>query len=286
MGSYAELTLTADLPRSELLALSQTLFAELDRLDAKFSFHRCDSALSALNRRAAAALPADLDDETAALLRQALRFSAATAGRFDMCVASDLVALGHLPAHVGTVAPGASWRDLAVQGNRLHVGRAALLDLGGIAKGYAVDRVIARVPEGVSATVNLGGDLRMTEWRSVSVDLRGPGLDACAASRMWASAVATSVAAPGAQLGVLVDPRSGQTGDEAASYSVFADDAMTADALTKAAMLGLDRDDLWRAGARALLRIDAAGGVQCWRAQHEPAQELGSARMASTTGLR
>ena len=74
MGSYAELTLTADLPRSELLALSQTLFAELDRLDAKFSFHRCDSALSALNRRAAAA---DLGIHPTTLWRRANRLGIA-----------------------------------------------------------------------------------------------------------------------------------------------------------------------------------------------------------------
>ena len=244
MGSYAELTLTADLPRSELLALSQTLFAELDRLDAKFSFHRCDSALSALNRRAAAALPADLDDETAALLRQALRFSAATAGRFDMCVASDLVALGHLPAHVGTVAPGASWRDLAVQGNRLHVGRAALLDLGGIAKGYAVDCVRDSLQKmGVTdALIDLSGNIAQLgsppgreHWR---LGLRDPAnRDATLGTlTLTRAAVATSgdyeqfVAADGRRYGHILDPRSGWPADSLASVTVVMDSAMDADA--------------------------------------------------------
>lgn len=266
MGTFAEVGLEADLDAGTLAELSQRVYAELQRLDAKYSFHREDSVLSAINRYAARAATIEIDEETAGLLGAALHFSRCSDGLFDICMATRMVRVGALPAHIAPPESPGDWRDLHVHGTRLSFARPLLLDLGGVAKGYAVDRALDCVPEKVDATVNLGGDLRMRHWWGGSIALRGPHGRTCATVPMYAPAVATSIGAPGDHLGVLIDPRSGQPSDDPRSYSVFADDALHADALTKLAMLTDDHDLLWRAGARALVRLDADATVECWTA--------------------
>ncbi|MFZ5635316.1 MAG: FAD:protein FMN transferase [Pseudomonadota bacterium] len=281
MGTFAEVELVADLDAGELAELSQQIYAELQRLDAKYSFHREDSVLSAINRYAVRAAAIEIDEETAGLLGTALRFSRCSNGLFDICIATSMVRQGALPPHIAPPESPGDWRDLDLHGTRLSFARPLLLDLGGIAKGYAVDCALDRVPEAVDATVNLGGDLRMRHWQDASIALRGPHGRTCAAVPMYAPAVATSIGAPGDHLGVLIDPRSGQPCADPRSYSVFADDALHADALTKLAMLTDDRELLWCAGACALVRLDADAKVECWTAP--PCEGRVAAREATTS---
>nr|WP_225444267.1 FAD:protein FMN transferase [Pseudomarimonas arenosa] len=270
MGSFAEISLEADWPRARLLELSQALFAELDRLDAKYSFHRSSSVLSEVNAAAARAVEIALDSETAALIGQALRFSTLSDGLFDICVAPALTAAGALPGH-HAVESGARWCDLNLQHHRLSFQRPALLDLGGIAKGYAIDCAFALAPAEVRLGINIGGDLRLSHWQTESLGLRGPDHQVALHTPMLAAAVASSVAAPGAHLSLLIDPRSSQASKRACSVSVFAESAMVADALTKLAVFSADPEHswlerLWRAGAHALIQIDAERPVKVYRA--------------------
>jgi FAD:protein FMN transferase len=266
MGTLAEVELHADLDAIALAELSQQIYAELQRLDVKYSFHREDSVLSAINRCAVRAATIELDHETAGLLGAALRFSQYSEGLFDICMAPQLVRLGALPHRIDLPESPGDWRDLHLDDARMSFTRPLLLDLGGIAKGYAVDRALGLVPDGIDATINVGGDLRMRRWQNQRVALRGPHGQVCATVPMRAAAVATSIGAAGDHLGVLINPRSGRPSADPRSYSVFADDALHADALTKLAMLSDDRDLLWRAGGRALVRVDAEGQVETWTA--------------------
>lgn len=266
MGTFAEVELEADLDANALAELSQQIYAELQRLDVKYSFHREDSVLSAINRCAVRAATIELDQETAGLLGAALRFSQCSDGLFDICMAPRLVRLGALPHRIDLPESPGDWRDLHLDASRISFARPLLLDLGGIAKGYAVDRALGLVPDGVDATVNIGGDLSMRCWRNERIALRGPHGRVCATVPMLAAAVATSIGAAGDHLGVLIDPRDGRPSTDPRSYSVFADDTLHADALTKLAILTDDRDLLWRTGARALVRVDAKGQIETWTA--------------------
>jgi thiamine biosynthesis lipoprotein len=276
MGTFAEVALDADLDADVLARLSQHVYAELERLDAKYSFHRQDSQLSEINRCAVRAKPIELDRETAALLGAALRFSRDSDGLFDICMAPQSVRHGALPRHILPPESPGDWRDLHLDGTQLAFSQPVLLDLGGIAKGYAVDQGLGQVPEGVDVTINLGGDVRMRCWRNQTIALRAPQGRAHAVEPMRAAAVASSIGAAGDHLGLLIDPRSGGPSADRRSYSVFADTALQADALTKLAMLADDRQLLWRAGARALVRIDAEGHIERWFApQREDATASG-----------
>src|SRR4029453_14877878 len=153
--------------------------------------------VSRLNRRAYAA-PLEVDPRTFAVLRRARRISRASGGLFDCTVGGALVALGLRPPTVA--APrghGASWRDVELlPGCRVRFRRPLAVDLGGIAKGYAVDQAILAL-EGAGASaacVNAGGDLRVGGDRAWPVALRLPeSPSACVAlPALRSGALATS----------------------------------------------------------------------------------------------
>jgi thiamine biosynthesis lipoprotein len=142
---------------------------EVDRLDRLLSHYRDESPLSRLNREAARG-PVTVDPELLAVLDLSLRFSRESEGAFDVTVGPLMKAWGFFRG--GGRVPDAEERAraLAVVGSRhvvldreagtVRFDRPGVeLDLGGIGKGYAVDRAVALLRRrGIaSALVNLGG---------------------------------------------------------------------------------------------------------------------------------
>jgi thiamine biosynthesis lipoprotein len=217
-------------------------FAEVERVHRLLSFHEPDSELSRINREAAGK-PVAVHGVTYAVLRRALRIAAASGGRFDPAVAPRLVALGALPRPSGAPAADAcaDWRDVELTaGRRVRFRRQLWLDLGGIAKGYAVDRAAAclRAAGARGACVEAGGDLRVFGARAQPILLRAAPADArSAVLRLRAGALASS-AGPGepstaeGRAGLPLDGRSGRPAP-ARSVCVAAACAWLADALTK-----------------------------------------------------
>ena len=126
-------------------------FDEVDRIDRLMSHYKADSALSRLNRDAARH-PVTVEPELFDFIAEALRYNRESGGAFDVTVGPLMKAWGFFRGE-GRV-PSEDELRLAVG----HVGGAHVklnpiartitfdhsgveLDLGGIAKGYAVDRV-------------------------------------------------------------------------------------------------------------------------------------------------
>jgi thiamine biosynthesis lipoprotein len=163
------------------------------------------------------------------------------------------------------VAPGTlPFEDAFVlRGSELRLRAPVWLDLGGIAKGYAVDRAVAALRRaGLAAgAVNAGGDLRVFGAQEETVFVRSPfdagALWPVAALRDAACATSASgaVAARGARGVRAAAPR---------SVTVFAPTACAADALTKVVWLrGQDALGLLRrARARAFVVADDGGTWQ------------------------
>jgi thiamine biosynthesis lipoprotein len=154
-------------------------FAVIDHIHALMSFHEPSSEVSRLNREASVA-PVRVHEHTANVIRTALEVSAASAGIFDITVAPTLVEWGLLPAPPGAPAtdPRATWRDIEfVDATRIRFRRPLWIDLGGIAKGYAVDAAIQQMNLGddVQCHVNAGGDVRVAGPASEQVLLQVPG---------------------------------------------------------------------------------------------------------------
>ena len=262
LGTFVEISLRGDCSEDELLRLSSAAFAQIRLVDEAMSFHRPDSELSELNRNAAqrACL---ISPALREVLAEALWLSRLSGGLFDVSTAAKLVHNKQLPNPGIRVDRRANWEDIDLQGATVRFTRPLLIDLGGIAKGYAVDQAMQVIPEQIQCTINAGGDLRMNHWQGQRVGIRIPGSDQLRELPMCAAALASSVSLQTRNDVVIIDPRCGSAVEDPRSYSVFASTAMRADGLTKIAVLGQRRGDgelLRRAGGIALI-IDADGEV-------------------------
>lgn len=164
-------------------------FAEIAALHRLMSFHDANSDLSRLNMEGTRT-PVTLDSRTYHVLQTAIDVSRHSDGAFDPCIGDVLVRRGLLPAPQTRLhdAPG-DWRciELLTQ-NRARLHQPAWIDLGGIAKGYAVDRAIAILARfhPTQACVNAGGDLRVwgghverTRLETEMIETDVPVVDLC-----------------------------------------------------------------------------------------------------------
>lgn len=240
-------------------------FAAVARVHQAMSFHEPGSELSRLNR-AAHAGPVPIGGHLRRVLRAACRMSALTDGRFDVTVAPALVRWGYLPPVPDGVAATGTWRDIAFCADgTVRFARPLLIDLGGIAKGYAVDLAIASLRRsGVpQACVNAGGDLRFYGRESRRIGVRDPADPGQVRllPPLLQGAVATSCVADTRRRhgrgwrSPLVDPRRGRAWADAGSVTVVARSCLYADALTKPVAIdpGACESVLRRLQAQALL---------------------------------
>lgn len=229
-------------------------FDAIADVQRRMSFHDPHSELSRLNRDAVYA-PQHVSASTWRVLRAALALARASDGRFDPTIGGRLVAWGQLPAPDGAhVDPTADWRDVELgPRRRVRFRKPLWLDLGGIAKGHAVDRAIAvlRAAGMQGGVVNAGGDLRAFGDALEVVHVRDSRDPACTRPLLHLrdGAVATSAAYFSERDGrsALVDTRGGRSLGHGVSVTVCAPRATWADALTKVVLADAD-------AARPLLR--------------------------------
>lgn len=241
-------------------------FEAIEAVDRSMSFHRPDSELSRINRLGHDhAVP--LSPSMHRVLRASLALAAASRGAFDPSIGGALVRSGHRPApDAPQPDEKANWRDIELDDSgRIRLLRPLWLDLGGIAKGYAVDRAIGSLRRaGVrAATVNAGGDLR-SFGHEHTVWVRDPA----APSRSMPlvsirdAAVATSAAyfSRIGQRGDVVDLASRRSRGHRRSVTICAPRAIWADALTKVALIAPDRAPMLLRGLRARGVVLSADG--------------------------
>ena len=248
-------------------------FGAVERVHRALSAHDHDSELSRVNRSAVDAWQRTSCD-LRVVLDCALEVAARSRGTFDPTIGGDMAALGFLP-QASAVASPTSWRDVERRGVCVRFSRPLALDLGGIAKGYAVDCAIAALRDaGVErACVNAGGDLRVLGDASEIVHVRTGGrhgvlLALCAITD---GAVATSAygdqrKSEGGRFATpLIDPRVRLPVMSTRTVSVVAPTCMIADALTKVVLLRGARAAPIVAAFRASAAIlsPAAGRWRC-----------------------
>ncbi|MBV8030289.1 MAG: FAD:protein FMN transferase [Betaproteobacteria bacterium] len=130
---------------------------------------------------------------------------------------------------------GATHADIVLDRGRVRLGRRAELDLGGIAKGFAVDRAVdvLRRRGATQGCVNAGGDLRLFGTHVEDVRVRLPSSPAHCIPVASASNRAFATSA-GYFQDEAVDARTGERSCAGRSITVGAPTCMIADALTKA----------------------------------------------------
>lgn len=244
-------------------------FATVARVHARMSFHEVDSDLSRLHR-ARAGTRVVVDDATAHVLREALAFSALSDGAFDVAVAAQLVASGRLPRPVDALdaVADASWRDIEIDadgGVILH--RPMWIDLGGIAKGYAVDCAIETLrAHGIAeASVNAGGDLRMLGAGPHQVLIAADETDAGVQPLLEVGEAAVATSGGRAPAGAHLHGRTRTRIDARECVSVVAARCLVADALTKIVLaLGEASEAALRASGATAYRRGADGRWSVW----------------------
>ncbi|WP_426175331.1 FAD:protein FMN transferase [Massilia sp. TWR1-2-2] len=243
LGTLVDITLGPDADPQAATAA----FAGVALVHRLMSFHDAASDVSRFNRAAVGAL-IEVDPRTWEVLRLAGQVAASSGGCFNVACAPRLVEWCYLPAPAEPApayVPGKRTYELEA-GERVRKTSAAWIDLGGIAKGYAVDLAIAALEQHRvgSACVNAGGDLRVigdTDW---PIAIRAPHDPTVTGARLLLrnAALATSAnyfAARG-QVSPLVDGRDGQPRTDRRSVTVRAPSCALADALTKVVMASGD----------------------------------------------
>jgi FAD:protein FMN transferase len=243
----------------------EAALATVERIERLMSFHDPESELSRLNEKARRT-PQTVHPWTWAVLRRAVRVAAASDGLFDITVAPLLVREGLLPGTAETSLQCGNWQHIVLMPDcRVFLARPMLLDLGGIAKGYAVDRAIHELKRAgcTQGVVNAGGDLRRFGPLPKPVHLRRrDGLVRVAELRCGALATSVPHAAHAERLaqplGSIFDPRVRRAWNGSGAVMVAAPSCIIADAFTKVAALAgpACAPLLARFGARALWDTD------------------------------
>lgn len=231
-------------------------FAAIERVQRLMSFHDAGSDVSRINSAPVGRRVA-VDRETYGVLRHALDLGRRSGGAFDIATAPSLVSAGFLPypACDGPIPQAAddaidparsSDLELLAEG-AVRWRKKGWIDLGGIAKGYAVDVAVAALrAHGIThGLVNAGGDLRGFGDQPWPVRIRAAAEPETLfdVGVLCEAAIATSAGPPGSRragspvVDPIVDPASGRCVTWNASISVVASRCMTADALTKVVRL-------------------------------------------------
>jgi len=254
MGTRFELVLCGDSER-DLRAAGEDALREIEDGDRRWSLFRRDSVLAHVNRCAARGWTA-VDADTFELLELAGRVHAASGGAFDPSVAPRMRALG-LQERPGATAPNApvGWHHVQLDGARRAVrfARAGVeLDLGGIAKGFALDLAAralrgagverALLHGGTSTALALGAPPGAQPWQIAIGPDEGAPVVPLAHAALSVSSPAGRRVEPreehgGRTIGHVLDPQSGGDVPHARRAAVIAPAAGVADAWSTALLV-------------------------------------------------
>jgi thiamine biosynthesis lipoprotein len=281
LGTFVEISL-ADASGTDAEAAVEAAFAAVAKVHRLMSFHEQESDVARLNREACEH-PVTVDPWTFAVLEAALDLNRRSAGAFDVTVAPVLEQLGLLPQAGQASAPSRASGGEVIEllaGRRVRFrDRGVRIDLGGIAKGFAVDRAIdvLRARGLRSALVNAGGDLAAFGPSSHTVHIRDPrhprrliGAVAVREEALATSGARFDPIRSGETAGVaIIDPAVGAPAHAVRGATVRAKTCMLADALTKVAMIAPASAPALLASLRASALIVLANGDLCvtddWR---------------------
>src|SRR5215467_13609577 len=274
LGTFVEITARGDEAR-HLERAVEAAFDAIERVHRLMSYQAPDSDVSRLNRADGGAAIA-IHPWTYSVLRASLELQARSKGLFDIAVAPALERLALLPESSARSVKVSSRQEGAVELSadnraRLQVG-GSRIDLGGIAKGFAVDQAlrVLRDHDVVSGLVNAGGDLAAFGVEDNVIAIRDPrdptrllGGVALRDGALASSAATFDPVISGRSLYcAIIDPRTCAPAIATSGASVQTASCMVADALTKVVMLsGTAASDVLDAYSASALIVNSGGEV-------------------------
>lgn len=249
MGTNIELLLS-HINNEEAQESFRAVEEEFERLEAILSRFRPNSDLSRLNRAGQIIAPPDLER----VIELALNARERTFGRFDPTIYNALYQAGYDRTfeEVSLDGPNNN-KEVARCGGRITINpptglieieEGFQIDLGGIGKGYAVDRAIEILAVRGSCLVNAGGDL------AVRGDLAWPiGVEGGPTLELTCGAIATSGRdlrhwrRGGEERHHLIDPKTGRPAkSDLLRITVVASSATEADILAKTLFIAGEKE--------------------------------------------
>jgi thiamine biosynthesis lipoprotein len=249
---------------------AEAMFKEIKRLDLEMTTWKPDSEISKINT-ASGDHPVKVSDETIQVIDRALDVSRRSDGVFDITVQAfhglwkfDEDMDGSLPdpAEVQKRLALVGWKDIVVDHAKKTVflrRKGMAITLGGIAKGYAVDKCVALVKAAgfTDFMVQAGGDMYVAgskgnePWMVGIRDPRtpdsSPDLFALAPIRDHSFSTSGDYERGFVKNGIryhhILDPHTGQPAHASRSVTIRAKDAFTADAWSKVMFI-----DGWQKG--------------------------------------
>lgn len=272
--------------------LGAQVLAEFERLHRKFHAWQ-PSALTALNDSLARGEVYQADAEMVEVLKAATVLAGRADNTFNPAIGHLIRLWGFQSSHITPQAPSMAevrrWvhanprmTDLIFDGNRISSrNQAVMLDLGGVAKGYALDRAaqLLRAQRVEAALINIGGNILAIgqpgarAWRVGVQDPRAPGTLA-SVDLLDNEAIGTSgdyqryFMQDGKRRPHIIDPRTGEPTNLVASVTIItaggSDAGIRSDGHTKP--LFITGPQHWQAmaqrlGLQAVLLVDAQGTI-------------------------
>ena len=252
MGTLIRVELWSEDPKIGKRAIDDVM-AEMRRIDLAMSPYKEASELSKINREAAKT-PVAISRELYDLIVRAQKLSVQTGGAFDITFSS----VGYMydyrkgvkpsDEQIKKALPGINYKLITLDPKKhtIHFGRGGMrIDLGGIAKGYAVDRGIDILRRyGVEhGLVTAGGDSRVLgdhRGRPWILGVRDPRRKDGVVVRMPLvnEAISTSgdyeryFEAGGVRYHHIINPKTGHSASGVWSATVIGPDATTTDGLS------------------------------------------------------
>jgi thiamine biosynthesis lipoprotein len=261
LGTYVEISVESD-SRVRADEAIEVGFAAIERVDRLLSSHRADSELNLVNAQAGIS-PVYVSLWTFQCIENALKISESTRGAFDITCRPILDLWGFVqkdyhwptPKQIADRKTLTGWRrviqfklstssrPVSPSDHRYFVGlprNGMSLDVGGIGKGFAVDRAVEMIQKsGVrSCLVRAGGDLRAWGTHSWKIGVANPSDPATSVRRLSLSHGAISTAGDyenyfekdGVRYSHIIDPRTGHPTRHRHSVSVRAPTCTLSDA--------------------------------------------------------
>ena len=257
MGTSVQITIWTE--DEEMAAeASKAVFAEMDRLDRMMTTWIPESEVSQINT-GAGTTAVKVSDETFTVIARAVEISKVSKGLFDITVGAygglwkfdeDMDGTLPDPKDVAARKKLVNWKDIILDKRKHTVKlrrKGMKITLGGIAKGYAVDKAAkVLVDAGLSDFIlQVGGDMYVSgqkgaqPWVVGIRDPRGPRDQSFAVAPVQDHAFSTSgdyergFVKDGVRYHHILDPRTANPARATRSVTILAKDAFTADAWSK-----------------------------------------------------
>jgi len=296
MGTRVDITIISDNPTQAAFVTADIEHAMQKWSTGWYPWGSSPGELKKLNAALASGQSMRVSDELRDLLQQSQQLFSASDGYFDPAIAPMVKVWGfdsinRTITSLPDIALLREWaknhhsiKDVIINGNEIHTAYPDIqLDLGAIAKGYALDLSMKRMQNQhiASALINIGGQVCVmgTPDKQIrTIQIRDSRINASLASLMLENGESVSTSGDyeryfvidGQRVNHILDPHTGQPVKDTQMATVIAKSATLADAASTAIMAaGRNWQQIAKQlGVSQVLRIDNTGEIQVTAAMY------------------